>query len=65
MEKLTDIQRHVLQGFAETPKRIPETAEEFDAYVEMRDAGYVGYSLENRGVVLTDKGRAKLNEAQP
>lgn len=62
---ITPIQRRVLANLAADPQVTPDTTEEFDAYVALRDIGLAGYNDATRTVTPTDLGYEVLREVQP
>ena len=61
---ITPIQRRVLANLAADPQVTPDTAEEFDAYIALRDIGLVDYNAVARAVTPTDVGYEVLKEVR-
>ena len=62
---ITPIQRRVLANLAADPKVTPDTVEEFDAYIALRDIGLAGYNEAARTVTPTEVGYEVLKAVQP
>ena len=62
---ITPLQRRVLANLAADPRVIPDTTEEFDAYVALRDIGLAGYNDATRTVTPTEVGYEVLKAVQP
>ena len=62
---ITPIQRRVLANLAADPKVTPDTVEEFDAYIALRDMALAGYNEATRTVTPTEVGYEVLKAVQP
>ena len=53
---ITPVQRHVLEGLAADPQRIPQTGDEFDAYTAVRNIGLAEWNEATKTVTPTALG---------